>query len=268
MRKFIALSLFFIANSLMASNSYAQNEVNDSIQQQRIDSLENAVKILSADIQESKDNERLKSIWGRKKFLNIGYVKQSLTPQYGNEFNSEFGASISSGRTIFLHKKPLFGVLKFGLDLGFDITYAKYKDYETDNGVTDDSQNNHSDYSDIYDDYSDILDDYSDLMNLGMHQADLGLLIGPSITINPVGHLMITGYFRFVPSYSMLILDEDFSGSYSSFFTYGGEISWKAIGVGIEGKHGSAKYRSFISDDDEKVKYTTNSLRAYICFRF
>ncbi len=255
MQKIIILALCFIANVVVGSHLYAQGTMNDSIQQQRIDSLESAVKILSADIQKTKKNEKLESIWGRKKFMNIGYVKQTLTPPYGNELKSDFGASIISGRTCYLHKKPLFGIVKFALDFGVDVSYTKYKDYETD-------------YSEMYEDWEDVSDDESEMEDLGLHQADLGILIGPSITVNPIGGLRISGYFRFVPSYSMLILNDDFNGSYASFFTYGGEISWKAIGVGVEGRHGTAKYSSFISDDDAKVKYTTNSLRAYISFRF
>ncbi|WP_289772175.1 hypothetical protein [Bacteroides acidifaciens] len=68
----------------------------------------------------------------------------------------------------------------------------------------------------------------------------------------------------------MLILNNDINSSYASFFTYGGEISWKAIGIGVEGKQGSAKYSSSLMSkgDDIKMKYTTHSLRAYISLHF
>ena len=105
-----------------------------------------------------------------------------------------------------------------------------------------------------------------------MHQCDLGALLGASATVNPVGDLRVSAYFRFVPTYSMLIIDEDISGSYVSFFTYGGEVTWKAIGIGIEGRSGSGKYGSIISDDesgeDIKEKFSTSSLRVYLSFRF
>lgn len=94
---------------------------NDSIQH-RIDSLENVVKELT---ENAKSEKKESSTWGRKKFLTIGYVKQTLAPTYGDKMKSNIGFFLESGRTIFLHKKPLWGKLKFGIDLGADVNYIK-----------------------------------------------------------------------------------------------------------------------------------------------
>ena len=239
--------LFTVCIMALCGQMSAQS--NDSIQH-RIDSLENVVKELTETAKnEKKDN----SVWGRKKFFTIGYVKQSLAPTYGDKLKSDIGFSMTSGRTIYLHKKPLWGKLKFGLDLGVDINYAKYKDYG-------DAEN---DYGSYYED---------EALISGMHQLDVGALIGAVATVNPVSDMRVSAFFRFVPSYSMLVLDGDVNGSYVSFFTYGGEISWKVIGIGVEGRFGKGKYSSIMAEsegmEDIKEKYSTSSLRAYITFRF
>ena len=109
-------------------------------------------------------------------------------------------------------------------------------------------------------------------MDLGLHHIDVGLHIGPSISINPVSHLKILAYFRFVPSYSMLILSEEFYQGFTPMFSYGGEISYKFIGIGVEGRTGSAKYKDMIAEyegtDALKIKYKTSAMRVYISFRF
>lgn len=235
---------------MICGQLFAQS--NDSIQQ-RIDSLENTIKELSANIKETEKQKKDKSVWGRKKFFSIGYANQTLSPKYGNDMEGDFGISLISGRTISLHKKPLWNMLKFGIDYGVDINYVKYKDYG-------------EEYNNYYED-----EDMPELIS-GMHQCDLGFVIGANATVNPVGALKVSAYFRFIPTYSMLILDSDMNSSYVSFFTYGGEVSWKAIGIGVEGRFGSGKYGSLIAgeeyDDNIKEKFKTTSLRAYICLHF
>lgn len=177
--------------------------------------------------------------------------------------------SFSSGRNIYLHKKPIANILKFAIDFGSEINYAQYKDLigdynysDNDFGYTDESDNN----------YDLGYEDEEEDMDLGLHHIDVGLHIGPSISINPVSHLKILAYFRFVPSYSMLILSEEFYQGFTPIFSYGGEISYKFIGIGIEGRTGSAKYKDMIAEyegtDALKIKYKTSAMRVYISFRF
>lgn len=148
-----------------------------------------------------------KGPWDRKKYINLGYIKQTLEPEFGNSFDSKFGASFSSGRNIYLHKKPIANILKFAIDLGSEINYAQYKDLI-------------GDYDFSYDDTDD------EDMDIGLHHIDIGLHIGPSISINPVSHLKILAYCRFVPSYSMLILNDEFYSGFTPLFSFGGEISY------------------------------------------
>lgn len=211
-----------------------------------------------------------KGPWDRKKYINLGYIKQTLSPEFGNAFESKFGASFSSGRNIYLHKKPIANILKFAIDLGSEINYVQYKDLagdydfsDDDFGYTDEGDN---DYDIGYDDTDD------EDMDIGLHHIDVGLHVGPSISINPVSHLKILAYFRFVPSYSMLILSEEFYQGFTPLFSYGGEISYKVIGIGIEGRSGNAKYTDMLAQiegaESMKIKYHTSALRFYISFRF
>lgn len=93
-----------------------------------MDSLQTVVNTLNSRIQSAEQAELDRAIWkNRSKYFNIGYVSQKLTDKtYGGELKSDFGASLSWGKTYYLHKKPLFGMMKFGLDWSWlDINYAK-----------------------------------------------------------------------------------------------------------------------------------------------
>lgn len=83
------------------------------------DSLQRVVNDLSQQLRHQKNEELDRKIWkNRSKYFNLGYVKQSLVfKDFGDEkLKNDFGVSISWGKTYYLHKKPLLGMLKFGLD--------------------------------------------------------------------------------------------------------------------------------------------------------
>lgn len=211
-------------------------------------------------------------IWNdRAKYFNISYVKQSLSvPDDNCAWNNDLGVAITSGRTYYLHKKPILGMIKFGLDWSYlDINFGMYKDkfgyfdnlyygdgdggnyYEPDNG---------GGYDDGYE------EDYDDEGYTQMYQAEIGMQFGPSVTINPIDHLKVNGYFRVTPSYSILYNGEEVLSSYGTFFSCGGAISYKVISLGIEGRWGNTKYG--MAEDGEKMKFKTGSTRFYVSFRF
>ena len=94
------------------------------------DSLQRVVDDLSQQLRHQKNEELDRKIWkNRSKYFNLGYVKQSLVfKDFGDEkLKNDFGVSISWGKTYYLHKKPLLGMLKFGLDWSWvDLNYSKY----------------------------------------------------------------------------------------------------------------------------------------------
>ncbi|MDE5731367.1 MAG: hypothetical protein K2H81_07620 [Alistipes sp.] len=230
-----------------------------------IDSLQTVAASLDTRLQEQQQQELNRKIWKkRSKYFNIGYVNQKVTDKTsGEKLKSDFGASLSWGKTFYLHKKPLFGMMKFGLDWSWlDINYAKsslaYLEEET------------------------LATFKSDV-----HQAEFGMQFGPSVTVNPVHHLKVGVYFRVTPSYSLLYLDETVHHHYVTFCNAGCTVAWKVVSLGIEWRWGTAKYNgiTFNEDYDEdpsweegeigdllldtpKRKFKTNSVRFYVGFRF
>lgn len=249
MRKFLYCILLGVFTTIAG---HAQNTDD-----RRLDSLQSVVNDLSKRMKISEDDRLNDAIWKqRRKYFMIGYVKQTLKHEEieGLEWKSDYGFFLSYGRTYYLHRKPLFKMIKFGLDLTLpDLTYVKYSEPQVAYG-----------------------DDSPDL-DLGVHQAEIGLPLGPSLTINPVSHLKVSGYFHFVPSASVIVLDSEVNVKYVSFFTCGGAIAYKTISFGIESRWGSANYKSFSGDDDESSdsflstdnnKLKTNSTRFYLALRF
>ena len=150
------------------------------VSQQKLDSLNQALSDISARVKETEAAESNRAIWkDRSKYFNLNYVNQKLSPDIdgwdklgGGELKSDFGAAIVWGKTYYLHKKPLAGMIKFGIDWSWmDLNYAQYKletyDYDTD-----------------------------ELYSEKAHQLEYGMQIGPSVTINPVHHLKVSAYFR------------------------------------------------------------------------
>lgn len=278
----------FLLFSLSVGSVYAQesedyNRSEENNISQRLDSLQQANDKLATKVQSLEDEQHDQQIWSRrKKYFNIGYVKQTLTCKDlpGNpQLKSDFGVSLAFGRTFYLHKKPLFGMLKFGLDLTLpEITYVKYKESDVFYSSEETGTGNSYDY-----------DDYEDEdINLGMHQVDIGAQIGPSITVNPIDHLKVSTYCHFAPAGSIIILDDEVNASFVPYVTFGGAVAYKAISIGVEGRWGTAKYNGLSVNDDyedyddfsgsdpsidnfvdkSKTKFKTKSLTFYISFRF
>ena len=159
-------------------------------------------------------------------------------------------------------------MIKFGLDFTWlDINYAKstLESYDGEVGETYTSD---------------------------VHQAEIGMQVGPSVTINPVHHLKVGGYFRVTPSYSMLYMDDTFHHHYVTMLNAGCMVAWKVISLGVEWRWGSATYDGLTFDesafDDESFgdegdpsmgdvmdnlsaperKLKTSSVRFYVGFRF
>ncbi len=87
-----------------------------------------------------------------------------------------------------------------------------------------------------------------------MMQMEISTQI-PSVTINPVSHLKVSGYFRVAPSYSMLVASEELYHGYGTFFTLGGSVSFKIISIGIEGRWGNTKYNNIDLGNLEDEEY-------------
>ena len=260
---------FYILMILALAVSGVRAQQSEEVTRQQ-DSLQRVVNQLTAERDSYKQADLNRRIWkDRAKYFNIGYVKQTLTDKtFGGDITSDFGVSLSNGKTYYLHKKPIAGMIKFGLDWTWmDINYAKSTLWMLD-------------------------EDSGSLSKSAMHQAEIGMQFGPSVTINPVHHLKVSGYFRVTPSYSGLYMDETFHHHYVTMLNAGCAMAWKVISLGVEWRWGSAKYNgltfdgldldedSFGEEDNPsmgdvmdqmsapKRKLKTSSMRIYLSFRF
>ena len=141
-------------------------------------------------------------------------------------------------------------MMKFGIDWTyFDVTFAKYKDDQQYKEEEISSEGGYT-QSDPDNPFSDIVEESTEDIDLGVMQIDAGMHVGPSFTINPVGNLMISTYFHFIPSVSFVFLNDEINYNFVPSWSYGGAIAWKAISLGVEYRWGKAKYKSLSIDED------------------
>ena len=119
-----------------------------------------------------------------------------------------------------------------------------------------------------------------EVSSAAMHQAEIGMQVGPSVTVRPLRKLQAHLYFRFAPSFAGLYDGDAFRGNYASFFVTGLSVSYGVIGLGIEKRWGKCRYKEFGGGEDEYGDYgyaeepydtpklKTSGLRAYVNFRF
>ena len=161
------------------------------------------------------------------------------------DLKSNYGASFTSGRTIYLHN-PIGDFLCFGLDATWcDISYTNYKIKH----IT-----------------------YLGTESYQYHQGEFSMHIGPSITISPVENLNIHGYFRYAPFISILYAKESYYGNYTNSYVGGASISYGVIGLGIESRSGDCNYKEYIPDGEEMSSSIINNKfkgwKAYLTLRF
>lgn len=193
-----------------------------------------------------------------KTYLNLNYSSAKLSQPATEKLSNDFGVGFTIGHTYYLHKEPVADVFWFGLDATwFDINYNKfsYDRYR----LTGEKRNGQG----------------------NIHEGEVGLHIGPSVTITPVKRLNIKAYFRYAPScafiYDTKADDEKPSFSYASMFVGGLSVNYGIIGAGFEARFGSAKLKEYqfvsggySSDEKEAEKVSTDisGCRVYLSFNF
>lgn len=214
----------------------------------------------------------------RRAYVSIGKSNTSLKQSFSGipsiDLNSDFGAFLNFGKTYFVLKNPLAGMVNIGIDVTFlDINYNQFKQIGE---ITDE-------YYDYV--YNDATGEYIEHITTDTYQeefttrqAEVGMQFGPSVHIQPVPLLNIAPYLRYAPSYAMTLSDmedSEFQGGFGSFFVTGLSVNYTFIGLGIEKRWGRTKGKSFIEDigdfyssefADNKVNL--NGSRVYLSFRF
>lgn len=231
---------------------------------------------IALDAQEDHPNTEVVSdqgYWKKRKYNRISYNNTMFTPLFIDEsYPVSMSFGLDCGRNIYLHKKPIAGVIKFGLDLGLDINYMRfdnegdYSDYEGPSGYTG---------SVFYE--SD--DDIDAFLKLSGNRVSIGLAVGPSVTWNPVGKLRLCGYYHVVPTGSLFAQGMGAYAGYSTMMKYGLELSYGSIGVGVDRESGMDTCTDMISyymaksqeGDVSSIgssRYFSESLQVYLSLRF
>ena len=184
--------------------------------------------------------------WTKRNYFNIGFVNTTMEQDGMPKINSNYGASLTFGKTFYLHKKAVANLIKFGIDATwFDLTYTNY-------------------------DVKHIT--YWEEKKYQVHEAEFAMQVGPSLTVNPISKLNILGYFRYAPSYSCYYANEKFGGSYASYWVGGCSVSYSVIGLGIEARFGNGKFNNVLpigSDESSgRTPVHTSGFRTYLTFKF
>lgn len=285
---FKKIILTLLACPLLSVQAFAQTPANDTIaisdeeaalrnvQQEKIDSLTHALDELKEQVTDVKEDNRNSRVWNRAKYRNIAFTKQTmqLTDLNDLQWKSDYGFALTMGKTYYLHRKPILGLIKIGIDWTyFDLNFAQYsEDFGGDYAFVESNDPN-----------NEYMAKRSDLECM---QAEFSMHVGPSITVNPIDHLKVNAYFRYAPTASALVMNKEGSFSYASNFVAGAAISYKLISFGIEARWGEAKYNKMALEDDHifsnvegtpafndvidrsSQKFKTSSTRFYISFRF
>lgn len=106
-----------------------------------------------------------------------------------------------------------------------------------------------------------------------MHQADLGLDLGAGINYSITQDLRLHGRICYNPAYSFIYQNETFQGAFANYGVLGLALSWKFIGIGIEGRFGGAKYNDIVIYEDlfeskERTNTKLTSLQTSLVFNF
>lgn len=235
-----------------------------------------------------------KKIWGKGKYLHIGYDWQQTAVEGEGIEKSNFAISLTKGTSYLFPTKPIANLLKVGVDVQwFDLGFAKYKN-ETSHDENWDSMG--SIWDNIGGDEEGgfdlgFMDSFS---KLGRMTFTAGMGIGPVVTVAPfanfgnqASYLKASVYFHWKPTFGMYLLSEDgdlsASYGYCNLFDFGGKITWKAIGLGIEGRWGNGKFNPVSLDFDfgegnyediygsevtQKIRrnFASTRLYLYLCF--
>lgn len=247
MKKIIIMAAACLAGVLAVNaQTYSDTYIN------REDSLQYELDRRDAQIRDMAQREANSKIWGKGRYTNIGFS----IAQTGTKFEKEvgqFGFSLTKGTTYLFPKQPFWNILKVGFDVNWvDVSFAKYKSTDTD-------WDNAFEGSMLPDE----MQEFEDMLNIGRWGVLVGAFgIGPNVTVAPFStfdnaarYLKASLYFHYQPTFGMYLRSEDgdMEGSYAycNMFQFGGKITWKFIGLGIEGHWGSGNFKNLSFEDNE-----------------
>ena len=216
-----------------------QRQNNQQSQQQSVvaDDSQTETAVQQFDLQEPVSGNN---------FVNIGYSYMNMELPGMESLKPYYGLNLSVGRTFFYGTERYAELVRFGLDVvWFDVNYNNYcLELVSPAGSED-----------VY-----------------YHQTDVAVRIGPSATFDFTNDMALNGYVHYAPSASLLYADDSAYWSYGSFCVAGLSLSYKRVGLGLEYRYGSSKYKDFtgaVAGDDVADDKTVHSgFRASLTFKF
>lgn len=267
MKKYLIIAAMALLSVGQASAQYSDSSDELAVQKEDLSSIN-------------------KRIWGKGRFLRIGYSFAQTCTQFDPVEKSKYSFFLTKGTTYRFPKKALGGLVKIGIDaVWFDIQFSKFKaPYSGMNWSSDiiediDPDDSGSDESDFDID-----------LNIGRMAFSAGMGVGPNVSVAPFALTSIKGlqplrasiYFHYAPTAQIYAKSQDgdmeLSAAFCHMMNFGGNISYRAIAIGVEGRWGKSKFKpldfeSMFGDEDEGLgtqKYTRKfaNTRLYIQFSF
>lgn len=213
-------------------------------------------------------------VWGKGRFTRIGYSWSQTAVEDNPVYDGKFGFFLVKGTTYHVHRNPIAKILKFGIDATWmDIQFSKYKSPTTSGNWT----------SEIDETIGADDEDGGDF-NIGHMALSYSFEVGPSVSVAPflllnnaaLSHLKANLYFHYAPTFTAYLASQDgdmeFAGAYVNNWTFGGNIVYRWIGIGIEGRWGSGKFKPVAFDSEglgtDKYKRKFANTRLYVQFTF
>lgn len=182
----------------------------------------------------------------RKNFFNAGFSYIDMELPGLESLNPYYGVNFSIGRTFFFNNNQDDYILYWGLDVVWlDVNYNNYRLKFVSKTITDEFE---------------------------YHQVEVGVQVGPSLSVNFSDDVKLSVYVRYAPSISMLYADDVDCYGFGSFYVAGASIFYKRVGLSIDYRYGDSKYKDWTSrsglQTEEKEKCLFEGFRGCLTFRF
>lgn len=237
----------------VSESTNTRNVMADSLQ-----TLANELAQLKSNVNKLQNDAHLEKVWKRKKYWKLGYTSPTIERTDGEamEWKTDYAISLQKGKTAYLHSRPLWGMVKFGIDYGYmDLSYAKLKLKSIGGANSSKSAGTRSTGSEGFDDIvsEDPSGSITDMLgiDLGMHKFEYGWHVGPSVSVNPWDHLIIAAYFHAMPTFSGILENDEFSYGFGCATSAGISVAYKSIAIGVEGLWSKIKYKQTSFDDED-----------------
>ncbi len=249
----------------------------------RLDSIENALSSANSRLAELRADSIHESVWRSGRYFNLGYSIASTAGEVYEAEKAKFGIFLNKGTSyLWPRKKPVGGVVKFGLDARWiDLQFAMYDKfarpvYSSGSGYT----NNYQGWtSNMQQPSSSTSTSDPNYLRFSHMSALVGLCgVGPTITVAPLSFmdneaasLRLNVYFHYQPTFGVNFYSWNLvnaasasaavdaqkwgDGShveieigYINMMDFGFKLQWRIFGLGVEGRWGSGKMNNSTLD--------------------